>query len=100
MEAGTREVENGTTLANQAGSALQKIVDGANRVTEMVIQIAAASEEQSAAAEQISRNVEGINAVSKQSAAGSAQSAEAAKQVSDLAEQLQNGVANFKLIQG
>ncbi|MBK7258856.1 MAG: Cache 3/Cache 2 fusion domain-containing protein [Ignavibacteriae bacterium] len=61
MEEGTHEVERGIELADKAGASLKEIVGVSQKVTDMVTQIAAASEEQSSASEQISKNVEGIS---------------------------------------
>ncbi|CAG0973866.1 hypothetical protein RHDC4_01459, partial [Rhodocyclaceae bacterium] len=78
MEEGTSEVERGIALADRAGSSLQEIVGVSQKVTDMVGQIAAASEEQSSASEQISKNVEAISKVTGETAQGTQQIARAA----------------------
>jgi methyl-accepting chemotaxis protein len=90
-------VELGTQKANEAGSALGDIVAVSERVTDMVSQIAAASEQQSSASEQISKNVEAISAVTGQTATGTQQIARAAEDLNRLTENLQSYVAKFKL---
>ncbi|HTY37739.1 MAG TPA: methyl-accepting chemotaxis protein [Bacteroidota bacterium] len=97
MEVGTQEVESGIALADKAGAALVDIVRISQRVTDMVSQIAAASEEQSSASEQISKNVEAISAVTSQSASGTQQIARAAEDLSRMSENLQNLVGRFIL---
>jgi methyl-accepting chemotaxis protein len=97
MEIGTREVDNGISLADKAGSSLKAIVEVSVKVTDMVSQIAAASEEQSSASEQISKNVEAISSVTNQSAAGTQQIARAAEDLNRLTENLQQLVAAFNL---
>jgi methyl-accepting chemotaxis protein len=97
MEAGTKKVDDGIQLADEAGKSLNDLVAISQRVTDMVTQIAAASEQQSSASEQISRNVEAINAVTSVSAAGTQQIARAAEDLNHLTEQLQTSVGRFKL---
>ena len=97
MEEGTKEVDNGIKLADKAGASLKEIVGLIQNLTDMVSQIAAASEEQSSASEQISKNVEGISSVTNQSAAGIQQIARAAEDLNRLTENQQSLVAKFKL---
>jgi methyl-accepting chemotaxis protein len=97
MEEGTKEVEKGKELADKAGVSLREIVEVSQRVTDMVAQIAAASEEQSSASEQISKNVEAISTVTGQTASGTQQIARAAEDLNRLTENLQQLVGRFKL---
>jgi methyl-accepting chemotaxis protein len=97
MEEGTKEVENGKMLADKAGISLREIVDVSQKVTDMVAQIAAASEQQSSASEQISKNVEAISSVTGQTASGTQQIARAAEDLNRLTENLQQLVGRFKL---
>ncbi|MCC7146581.1 MAG: hypothetical protein IT443_09055, partial [Phycisphaeraceae bacterium] len=91
------KVDEGVKLAEQAGEALTAIVGGAKQVTTMIQSMSAAAEEQSAAAEQISHNIESINAVTSQSVEGANQAAAAAAQLSSKSEELQRLVGQFKL---
>ncbi len=95
METGTKEVENGISLADRAGASLREIVNVSQRVTDMVTQIAVASEQQSSAAEQISKNVEAISTVTSQTASGTQQIAHAAEDLNRLSENLQQLVDKF-----
>jgi methyl-accepting chemotaxis protein len=97
MQAGMKQVDRGRELADNAGSSLNEIVSMAQRVTDMIAQIATASEEQSAAAEQISKNIEHINSVTKETATGAEQSAAAAEELNRQAEGLQQMVAKFRI---
>ena len=69
----------------------------ATEVLNMVGQIATASDEQSAAVEQISGNVSSIATVSKQSAKGSEKMAAASEQLNRQTESLLSLVGQFKL---
>jgi methyl-accepting chemotaxis protein len=97
MEEGTNEVTGGIALANRAGNSLREIVGVSQKLTDMVTQIAAASEEQSSASEEISRNVEAISKVSGESAVGTQQIARAAEDLNRLTENLQQLIARFTL---
>lgn len=97
MEEGTKEVDNGIRLADKAGASLNEIVGISQNLTDMVAQIAAASEEQSSASEQISKNVEAISAVTGETAQGTQQIARASEDLNRLTENLQQVVGKFKL---
>jgi methyl-accepting chemotaxis protein len=95
MEQGINEVQSGRELADKAGDSLTSILQVSQRVMDMIQQIATAAEEQSAASEQISKNVEGIAGVSKETAAGAQQSA-AAEELNRQADGLKNIVSRFE----
>jgi methyl-accepting chemotaxis protein len=97
MNSGTTQVKVGVERATHAGESLKRIVSSARDVAGMIQSIAAAAEEQGAASEEVSRNVEAINAVSRQTAEGAAQAASAATDLSAKAEALQSLVGRFKL---
>lgn len=97
MEAGVREVENGTSEAARSGQALQEILNQINDVTMQVNQIATAAEEQTATTGEISNNMLQITAVVQQTAKGAEESARSAGQLAQLAEELQQTVGRFKL---
>ena len=63
MEKGTVEVSKGKELVEKAGVSLNQIISSSQEVVDNVSQVAAASEEQSATSEQISKNIEAISSV-------------------------------------
>jgi methyl-accepting chemotaxis protein len=97
MKQGTLEVQEGKKMTEKAGDVLKEIVEGSKQVTDLVTQVAAASEEQSAASEQISKNVEGINQVTQESSRGVQQIAQAADDLSNLTVNLQKLISQFKI---
>jgi len=97
MSKGTDEVEKGIALADKAGKSLKEIIVGVDAVVDLSTQVAAASEEQSSAAEQISKNIEAISTVTNQSAAGVQQIARAAEDLNRLTINLQDLTARFKI---
>lgn len=100
MQKGTDEVEKGKALVNKAGSMLGEIISSSEKATDSVIQVAAASEEQSAASEEISKNVEAIRSVTQESTVGIQQIARAAEDLNRLTETLQNLVSKFNIDNG
>ncbi|QQS36383.1 MAG: methyl-accepting chemotaxis protein [Ignavibacteriales bacterium] len=97
MDAGTSEVDKGKTLAGKAGDSMQGIIKGINELVEIVEQVAAASNQQSVTAEQISKNTEAISTVTHESANGVQQIAATAGDLSKLTERLQNVVNKFSV---
>jgi len=97
MRNGIQEVNAGLVLADEAGSSLKDIVNNAHGIVDMISQIAAANEEQSATSGEISKNVELISTVSSQSANGITQIAGAADDLNRLTNNLQTLIARFKL---
>jgi len=95
-EAG-ESVKYGMELTEQVAIVLNDIVNVNSIVSDMVDQVAAASEEQSATAEQISKNIESISSVTQQSAAGTQQIARAAEDLNQLTNDLQVLIEKFRL---
>ncbi len=100
MKKGTLEVQDGKKMTERAGIVLKDIVEGSKQVTDLVTQVAAASEEQSAASEQISKNVEAINQVTQESTFGVQQIAKAAEDLSNLTVNLQSLISKFRVDEG
>ncbi len=98
IEGTLKEVMETTTLANKAGESLREILEKAGSTAEMVTGIAAASQQQAAAVEEISKNVDGILTVSQQTAKGVAESARAAKELASLSERMQQTVKRFNRV--
>jgi methyl-accepting chemotaxis protein len=97
MDSGTRQVEQGVERAQSANRNLCEIVTSARDVAGMIQSIAATSEQQSAASEQIGRSVDSISATSRQASEGASQAAAAACQLSFKAEHLRALVSRFKV---
>jgi|GEM_PF-651259 methyl-accepting chemotaxis protein len=97
MKKGTAEVLEGKKMTEKAGVVLNDIVESSKKVTDLVTQVAAASEEQSAASEQISKNVEAIERVSQESTFGVQQIAKASEDLSNLTISLQKLITKFNV---
>lgn len=83
--------------AGQAGTALDAILKGMETINSMNTQIATASEEQSAVADEINRNISKINEVTTASAEGSAELAQESEKLMKLSEDLLAVVGRFNL---
>jgi|GEM_PF-806183 len=92
-----KAVELGLKLTGEVETALKQIMEVNETVSDVVAQVATASEEQSSAAEEISKNIDGISNVANESATGVQQIAHAAEDLSRLTIGLQNLIMRFKL---
>ncbi|MCX6151074.1 MAG: methyl-accepting chemotaxis protein [Ignavibacteriales bacterium] len=97
IQEGTKEVEEGKKLVNRAGEVLKEIIAESNKVSDIVAQVAAASEEQSSGVEQISKNIEGINSITQETASGIQQIAKSAEDLNGQTSNLQALIEKFKL---
>jgi methyl-accepting chemotaxis protein len=91
------KVDTGGRLVDQAGVAMQRIVDSVQQVASIMTEIAHASAEQTSGIEQINLAVTDMDTVTQQNAALVEQAAAAARSMMDEAERLQLAVAVFKL---
>ncbi len=96
MHAGTDQVKIGKEKVTEAGQSLKEIIESSNHVMEIIRETAAASEEQTIVAEEINRNVAGINTVAQETAMGVEQIATASEDLSRLTHSLQQMVNSFK----
>jgi len=93
-------VNDNRDKTNKTAESLQGIAATSTQVTDIVMQIEAASVEQSSASEQISKNVEAISTVTGQTAQGIQQIARASEDLNRLTESLQRLLGGFKLANG
>lgn len=97
IEGSIKKVEGGTKIANETAVALVQIVDGIERVSNLVGDIAVASNEQAQGVEQINQGIGQIADVVQTTSATSEETAAASEELSSQAEMLKNQVARFKL---
>ncbi len=89
-------VSNGTALVDQAGVTMAEIVEAVKRVTDIMGEISAASEEQSSGIEQVNQAVNQMDQVTQQNAARVEQAA-AAEALEEQARILNEAVGSFRL---
>ncbi|WP_295969488.1 methyl-accepting chemotaxis protein [uncultured Xanthomonas sp.] len=90
-------VAQGSALVDQAGKTMQEIVTSVQRVTDIMGEIAAASQEQSAGIEQVNQTVTQMDETTQQNAALVEEATAAARSMEDQAGQLSQAVAVFKI---
>lgn len=94
------QVEEGSSLVDQAGDTMQEIVVSIGRVTDIMGEISAASREQSAGVTSLGQSVAQMDQVTQQNAALVEESAAAAQSLQLQAQQLVQAVAVFRLPDG
>ena len=95
------EVATGSVgLSERAGSLLGQMVPNIRRTSDLVQEIAAASEEQSSGVAQINAAVQQLSLATQQNAASSEELAATAEEMSGQAEQLQRTMGFFKVEAG
>ena len=91
------KVSNGSKLVEQAGVTMSEVVTSVQRVTDVVVEISAASQEQSAGIEQINHAITQMDQTTQQNAALVEQAAAAAQALQDQAHRLTEVVSVFKI---
>jgi len=95
--ASVERVNNGYTLVEQAGTTMGDILQAVRRVTDIMGEIAAASEEQSSGISQVGRAVTQMDEVTQQNAALVEQAAAAASSLQDQAARLRQAIGMFRV---
>ena len=94
--ASVERVEHGTQLVDQAGTTMTEIVSSIRRVTDIVAEISAASDEQSNGVAQIDQAVTQMDTSTQQNAALVEEMAAAASSLKGQAEELVSAVSVFR----
>ncbi|ARP84495.1 chemotaxis protein [Bordetella genomosp. 8] len=100
IEDSVTKVGAGSQQVERAGATMQEIVASVKRVTDIMGEISAASEEQSSGIDQVNRAVSQMDEVTQQNAALVEEAAAAAGSLQEQAQRLAEAVAVFKLSQG
>ncbi len=94
------KVERGSKLVGQAGVTMDEVVASVKRVTDIMSEIANASQEQSAGIEQVNLSIIEMDSMTQQNAALVEEAAAAAQSLQDQASELAHVVSIFKLVEG
>lgn len=97
MNNGKEEVKNGVNVAKKAGERIETIRELANRLKDMITQIAAATEEQSIVTEEISASSDSILKAQESTSASAEQIQSSALELSKLASILSKNIAVFEI---
>ncbi|WP_300759908.1 methyl-accepting chemotaxis protein [Janthinobacterium sp.] len=94
------KTERGTRLVGQAGVTMGEVVDSVRRVTDIMSEIASASQEQSAGIAQVNLSIIEMDGMTQQNASLVEEAAAAAQSLQDQAAELAHVVSIFKLVEG
>ncbi len=91
------KVEEGSKLVNESGHTLSGIIQGVKKVSDIIAEIAASSNEQSAGIEQVNKAILQLDEVTQQNAALVEQSAAAGEALNEQAQALNKMMAFFRM---
>ncbi|MBD9437523.1 MCP four helix bundle domain-containing protein [Pseudoxanthomonas sp. PXM03] len=97
IENSVDRVADGSALVNQAGTTMGEIVASVQRVTDIMAEISAASQEQSAGIEQVNQTITQMDETTQQNAALVEEATAAARSMEEQAGALTQSVSVFKL---
>jgi uncharacterized phage infection (PIP) family protein YhgE len=101
IEESVKNSKNGVTISEEVRKALDEIVGGITKTTDLVGEIAAASQEQAQGIDQVNTAVAQMDKVTQQNAANAEESASASEELSAQAEQMQGIVGELvQLVEG
>jgi methyl-accepting chemotaxis protein len=92
-----QKVKAGSALVDTSGKTLEEIVTSVRRVTDIIAEISAASQEQSQGIDQVNRAVAQMDNVTQATAAQTEQVSATAQSLANQSEQLQSLVGRFRL---
>lgn len=100
IDASSTQVKEGSALVESAGTTMRDVVSSVRRVTDIMDEISAASQEQSSGIEQVNQAVSQMDEVTQQNAALVQEASSAASSLEEQAARLESVVASFRLVEG
>ena len=97
MEEGTKEVEVGARLADQAGKALEAISSVVRQSAELVQEISLASKQQVRGTEGVANAMQIISNITRQTSQGARQTTHTVENMVKLSEQLNEALSQFRI---
>ena len=97
INASVQKIQDGSSLANEAGKTMSEVTQAVARVTDIMGEIAAASTEQSRGIEQVNQAITQMDEVTQQNAALVEEAAAASKSLEDQGRQLNDAISFFRL---
>ena len=97
MSEGQRMAETGQKRAGMVGESLQEIVSEVSQMSQMNMQIASSTEQQSAVVTQVSRSIDNVSNISQKTLSVAHSSVEMVSEVVRLGNELDNLINEFKL---
>ncbi len=97
IEGSVAKASNGTQIAERTAEALEEIVGSVTKVTDLISEIAAASNEQAEGISQVNTGLHQIDQVIQQNTASAEESASTSEELSSQAAELRNQLGRFVL---
>jgi methyl-accepting chemotaxis protein len=97
IDSSVQKVDSGSRLVQTAGGTMQEIVDGVQRVTQIIADISSASTEQSADLGTVNHTVNQLDEMTQQNSALVEESAAAAQSMREQSQRLQTMVNAFQV---
>ena len=97
IESSTEKTRHGNDIVEKTEAALTEIVGGTTKVSDLVAEIAAASNEQSEGISQVNSGLSQIDSVTQQNTANAEESAAASEELASQSAQLQAMLGQFRL---
>ncbi len=97
IEEAVKNSENGVAINVEVLKNFQEITERTNKVSQVVAEIAAASDQQDQGIGEVNKAVEQLNQLTQQNAANAEESASAAEEMSSQSEEMRSMVAGFRL---
>ncbi|MFO7277642.1 MAG: methyl-accepting chemotaxis protein [Pseudomonadota bacterium] len=97
MERSTTDVVGGALLAENAGAALEEIEQVSNQIASLVQNISASARQQTAAAQNIARNMQVLKEISAQTAESTSATSVAIAKLAELSAGLRRAASGFRL---
>jgi len=99
MEEGTREVEEGTKLADQAGAALREIEQIVKQTSGLVTEITRSAVDQVKVSEGVVNSMDNISKLAQETTLGVRNTVETISRLADLSKRLTDAIGRFKIAQ-
>lgn len=97
MEEGTREVEEGTKLADQAGSALREIEQIVKQTATLMTDITRAAADQVESTESVAHTMDSISQLTQETTRGVHDTVQTINNLADLTKRLNDAIGRFKI---
>ncbi len=97
MEEGTREVEEGTKLADQAGAALREIEQIVKQTSTLVSEITSSAADQVKVSEGVVHSMDSISKLTQETTVGVRDTVETISRLAELSKRLTDAIGRFKL---
>ncbi|MFW5723710.1 MAG: methyl-accepting chemotaxis protein [Halochromatium sp.] len=97
IDGAVSQIQAGSTLAERAGATMHEVVEAVRRVTDIMDEISAASQEQSQGIDQVSQAVGQMDQVTQQNAALVQEASAAAASLEEQASRMEQAISTFRL---